>query len=71
MKALFASAALMLGLMTTGVYAADVAAPATAPTGSTGLCNDGSYYNGTAKKGHAVDIKASKTGTAQVPQLPQ
>ncbi len=63
MKALFASAILAAGLMTSvGVYAKsnDMAAPVGTPAGSTGLCNDGSYWTGATKKGACKGHKGIK-----------
>ncbi len=63
MKALLASAILAAGLMTSvGVYAKanDTAAPAGTPAGSTGLCNDGSYWTGATKKGACKGHKGIK-----------
>ncbi len=59
MKALFASATLVIGLMaSSGAFAkvSEAPAPAGAPAGATGLCQDGSYNTSklkfTACKGH-------------------
>ncbi len=54
MKALIASTTLAISLMTaTGAYAkiAEIPAPATAPAGSTGICNDGSFTTTATKSG--------------------
>jgi len=54
MKAFIASATLAIGLMTAaGAYAkiAEIPAPASAPAGSTGICNDGSFTTTTTKSG--------------------
>lgn len=58
MKALFISAAVAATLLTSiGSYAQ---APASAPTGSTGLCKDGTYYSGASKRGACSDHKGLK-----------
>jgi hypothetical protein len=52
--------------------AAFAQAPAAAPTGSTGLCNDGSYYSGATKKGACSGHQGVKTwwGVSAAPAAP-
>lgn len=49
MKAFFVSMTFAAGLFAAAASYAQ--APSTAPTGSTGLCKDGSYYSGASKRG--------------------
>jgi hypothetical protein len=57
MKSIVASV-LLAGLLST--FSCLAAAPAGAPAGSTGLCKDGSYYSGSAKKGACRGHKGVK-----------
>jgi len=43
----------------------NAAVPANAPAGTTGLCNDGSYYSGPTKKGACKDHKGVKEWYAE------
>jgi hypothetical protein len=58
-KKIFGSVALALGLL--GAQMGVAQAPAGAPAGSTGLCNDGTYYNGSIKIGACRGHKGVKT----------
>jgi hypothetical protein len=63
MKALFASATLVVGLMASaGVFAKanEAAAPAGTPAGTTGLCNDGSLNTTATKSGACKGHKGIK-----------
>jgi hypothetical protein len=59
MKTLFSLFALSLALLTSQFCLAQ--APAGAPAGSTGLCNDGSYFKGSVKIGACSGHKGLKT----------
>lgn len=59
MKNLIGSLALVIGLLTAQVGMAQ--APAGAPAGSTGLCNDGTYFKGSIKIGACSGHKGLKT----------
>ncbi len=58
-KGIFGSAALAIGLLAAHVGTAQ--APAGAPAGTTGLCNDGTYYKGATKSGACQGHKGVKT----------
>jgi hypothetical protein len=47
--------------------AGHAAAPANAPAGTTGLCNDGSYYSGATKQGACKGHKGVKEWYAKAP----
>ncbi len=57
-KTLFGSLLLAIGLLAVPFGSAQ--APAGAPSGSTGLCNDGSYYSGATKQGACRGHKGVK-----------
>ncbi|KFG96882.1 hypothetical protein GQ56_0112675 [Burkholderia paludis] len=59
MKKTMLIAALVAGMgMSIGAFAQ---VPASAPTGTTGLCKDGSFYSGASKKGACAGHKGVKT----------
>jgi|SRR5215813_9831149 len=64
-KRLIQSLALAVGLLTAQLVAQQ--APAGAPAGTTGLCNDGNYYSGTSKKGACKGIRELRSGMAHLP----
>jgi len=59
MKQLLLSMAAVAGLLAATASYAQV--PASAPSGSTGLCKDGSFYSGATKKGACAGHKGLKT----------
>ncbi len=59
MKTIFSLIALSVALSTSQFCMAQ--APAGAPAGSTGLCNDGSYFKGSIKTGACTGHKGLKT----------
>ncbi|KAF3997043.1 DUF3761 domain-containing protein [Glaciimonas immobilis] len=74
MKTFLISTSIALALMTSaGAYAQ---APSGAPAGSTGLCNDGTYYSGATKSGACSGHKgikdwyATKTTTPMAAPVP-
>ncbi|HET8731262.1 MAG TPA: DUF3761 domain-containing protein [Moraxellaceae bacterium] len=60
----FLKMAVFAGMITSSAVvaakSADVPAPATAPAGATGLCNDGSYYTGSSRSGACKGHKGLK-----------
>jgi uncharacterized protein DUF3761 len=68
MKTAIRSIALVVGILTSGLCMAQ--APADAPAGATGMCNDGTYYTGPTKKGACRGHKGVKDWYADTATSP-